>query len=49
VFAAQGRREAVDRQYALYVGALGRSADRPRSAALRRTYESLSASAEFSK
>ena len=49
VFAAQGRREAVDRQFALYVGALGRSADRPRSAALRRTYEGLSAKAEFSK
>jgi len=49
VFAAQGRREAVDRQFALYVGALGRSADRPRSVALRRTYEGLSSSAEFSK
>jgi DNA-binding SARP family transcriptional activator len=42
VFHAQGRREAVDRQFALYVGALGRLGDRPRSAALRRTYEGLS-------
>ncbi len=41
VFKAQGRREAIDRQFALYVGALGRSGERPRSAALRRTYESL--------
>ena len=42
VFHAQGRREAVDRQFNLYVNALGRSGDRPRSAALRRVYDKLS-------
>lgn len=46
VFKAQGRAEAVDRQFALYVGALGRAGDRPRSAALRRTYESLAVATE---
>ena len=41
VFHAQGRREAVERQFNLYVNSLGRTGDRPRSASLRRTYEKL--------
>jgi two-component SAPR family response regulator len=41
VFHAQGRREAVDRQYRLYVNSLTHFDDRPQSAALRSTYRSL--------
>ena len=41
VFAAQGRREAIERQYALYLDSLSRFDDRPRSAELTRLYRSL--------
>ena len=41
VFAAQGRREAIERQYALYVESLSRFDDRPRSAELTRLFKSL--------
>ena len=42
VFAAQGRREAIDRQYALYLDSLSRFDDRPRSTELTRLYRALS-------
>jgi two-component SAPR family response regulator len=41
VFRAQGRREAIDRQYKLYLGSLSHFDDRPQSAALRQTYQRL--------
>lgn len=41
VFAAQGRREAIERQYALYLDSLSRFDDRPRSADLQKLYRSL--------
>lgn len=41
VFAAQNRREAIERQYALYLKSLSRFDDRPRSEELTRTYRSL--------
>ena len=41
VFAAQGRREALDRQYALYLDSLARFDDRPRSRGLADLYERL--------
>jgi two-component SAPR family response regulator len=41
VFFAQGRREAVDRQYKLYLESLGRFDDRPKSATLAATYQEL--------
>ncbi len=43
VFAAQGRREAIDRQYALYLDSLSRFDDRPRSDALVKVYRKLTA------
>jgi two-component SAPR family response regulator len=43
VFAAQGRREAIDRQYALYLESLSRFDDRPRSESLVKLYKSLTA------
>lgn len=41
VFCAQGRREAIDRQYKLYLDSLTHFDDRPQSAALRQTYRKL--------
>ncbi len=41
VFAAQGRREAIERQYALYLDSLSRFDDRPRSAELQNLYRAL--------
>ncbi len=41
VFAAQGRREAIERQYALYAESLSRFDDRPRSAELKKIFQSL--------
>jgi two-component SAPR family response regulator len=41
VFAAQGRREAIERQYALYLDSLSRFDDRPRSDELVKLYRSL--------
>lgn len=41
VFAAQGRREAIERQYALYLDSLSRFDDRPRSSELQKLYQSL--------
>jgi len=41
VFSAQGRREAIDRQYKLYLDSLAHFDDRPQSAALRSTYRKL--------
>jgi two-component SAPR family response regulator len=43
VFAAQGRREAIERQYALYLDSLSRFDDRPRSESLVKLYRSLTA------
>jgi len=40
-FAAQGRREAIERQYALYTKSLSRFDDRPRSAELHKLFKSL--------
>ena len=40
-FAAQGRREAIERQYALYSESLSRFDDRPRSAELTKIFHSL--------
>jgi two-component SAPR family response regulator len=41
VFHAQGRRDAIDRQYKLYLKSLTHFDDRPQSGALRRTYQDL--------
>lgn len=41
IFAAQGRREAIERQYALYIDSLTRFDDRPRSAELQKLYKEL--------
>lgn len=41
VFHAQGRREAIDRQYKLYADSLTHFDDRPQSAALRQAYTDL--------
>lgn len=41
VFHAQGRRDAIDRQYKLYLTSLAHFDDRPQSGALRRTYQDL--------
>jgi two-component SAPR family response regulator len=41
VFFAQGRREAIDRQYKLYLESLSHFDDRPKSAALVETYRQL--------
>ncbi len=41
VFASQGRREAIDRQYKLYLDSLSHFDDRPKSASLRETYQKL--------
>jgi two-component SAPR family response regulator len=43
VFAAQGRREAIERQYALYLDSLSRFDDRPRSESLAGVYRKLMA------
>ncbi len=43
VFFAQGRREAIDRQYKLYLDSLAHFDDRPQSAALRQSYQRLAA------
>lgn len=43
VFAAQGRMDAIDRQFKLYVDALSHFDDRPKSAALKATYQALKA------
>jgi two-component SAPR family response regulator len=43
VFAMQGRREAIERQYALYLDSLSRFDDRPRSEALVKMYRKLTA------
>lgn len=43
VFAAQGRREAIERQYALYLDSLSRFDDRPRSESLVKMYRQLTA------
>lgn len=43
VFAAQGRREAIERQYALYLESLSRFDDRPRSESLMKIYRQLTA------
>lgn len=43
VFAAQGRREAIDRQFALYLDSLSRFDNRPRSEALVKLHRSLTA------
>lgn len=40
-FAAQGRREAIERQYALYAKSLSRFDDRPRNAELAKLFKSL--------
>jgi two-component SAPR family response regulator len=45
VFLAQGRREAIDRQYKLYLGSLAHFDDRPQSAVLRQTYRRLAGQA----
>jgi two-component SAPR family response regulator len=41
VFFAQGRREAIDRQYKLYLNSLGHFDQRPKSATLAETYRQL--------
>ena len=41
VFRAQGRREAIDRQYKLYLDSVRHFDDRPQSASLRQIYQSL--------
>jgi hypothetical protein len=41
VFRAQGRREAIDRQYKLYRDSLRHFDDRPQSASLRQVYRDL--------
>ena len=41
VFAAQGRREAIERQFALYTESLSRFDDRPRSAELTKLFKTL--------
>jgi hypothetical protein len=41
VFFAQGRREAIDRQYKLYLDSLSHFDQRPKSAALAATYRQL--------
>ncbi len=41
VFFAQGRREAIDRQYTLYLESLSHFDERPKSAALAATYRQL--------
>lgn len=43
VFAAQGRTEAIDRQFKLYIDSLSHFDDRPKSAALKATYQALKA------
>ena len=43
VFAAQGRTEAIDRQFKLYVSSVSHFDDRPKSAGLKATYEALKA------
>lgn len=42
-FAAQGRREAIERQYALYATSLSHFDDRPRSTELEKLFRSLTA------
>ena len=42
VFRAQGHREAIDRQYKLYLDSLRHFDDRPQSASLRQIYQTLS-------
>jgi two-component SAPR family response regulator len=44
IYHAQGRRDAIDRQYKLYLASLGHFDERPRSATVRLTYERLIAS-----
>ena len=41
VFKAQGRMDAIERQYALYLDSLSRFDDRPRSESLSRVFKSL--------
>jgi two-component SAPR family response regulator len=41
VFSAQGRRDAIDRQYKLYLDSLGHFDERPKSPALAQTYRHL--------
>jgi len=41
VFFAQGRREAIDRQYKLYLDSLSHFDERPKSGALAETYRQL--------
>ena len=43
VFAAQGRLDAIDRQFKLYVDSLSHFDDRPKSAVLKATYQALKA------
>ncbi len=43
VFAAQGRAEAIDRQFNLYVNSVSHFDDRPKSAGLKATYQALKA------
>jgi hypothetical protein len=41
VFSAQGRREAIDRQYKLYLNSLTHFDNRPQSTSLRQVYRDL--------
>jgi hypothetical protein len=41
VFHAQGRRDAIDRQYKLYLDSLSHFDQRPKSSALAETYRAL--------
>lgn len=43
IFAAQGRQEAIDRQFKLYIDSLSHFDDRPKSAGLKATYQALKA------
>lgn len=46
VFHAQGRREAIDRQYRLYRDGLGHFDDRPQSSSLQQAYRKLTGTGE---
>jgi two-component SAPR family response regulator len=45
IFAAQGRMEALDRQFKLYIDSLSHFDDRPKSASLKATYNALKSGA----
>jgi DNA-binding SARP family transcriptional activator len=47
VFSAQGRRDAIDRQYKLYLDSLGHFDERPKSPALAQTYRHLQRGTAF--